>query len=123
MIAGSSATLAVVPSNAIAYMLAASLPYVVAFLLSGTTLGYALGAMATAFTAAMLMTNRIVYGVIRRNRRLHDENLALYARIRGAQDELLDIAESSEAFAFFDDDGGLLLCTQARKSVVSGKSV
>src|SRR3546814_20211237 len=68
--------------------------------------------MATAFTAAMLMTNRIVYGVIRRNRRLHDENLALYARIRGAQDELLDIAESSEAFAFFDDDGGLLLWNQ-----------
>src|SRR3546814_4475911 len=59
MIAGSSATLAVVPSNAVAYMLAASLPYVVAFLLSGTTLGYALGAMATAFTAAMLMTNQI----------------------------------------------------------------
>src|SRR3546814_4346550 len=68
--------------------------------------------MATAFTAAMLMTNRIVYGVIRRNRRLHDENLALYARIRGAQDELLDIAESSEAFAFFDDEGGLLLWNQ-----------
>lgn len=112
MVAGSSATLAVVPSNAVAYMLSATTPYVIAFLLSGTSLGYALAGMATAFTAAMLMTNRIIYDVIRRNRRLHDENLALYARIRGAQDELLDIAESSEAFAFFDDDGRLLLWNQ-----------
>src|SRR3546814_11713407 len=96
MIAGSSATLAVVPSNAVAYMLAASLPYVVAFLLSGTTLGYALGAMATAFTAAMLMTNRIVYGVIRHKRRLHDEHLALYSPNRRDPDELLDHTEAHQ---------------------------
>jgi len=112
MIAGSSATLAVVPGNAVAYMLAAALPYIVAFMLSASPVGYAVAAMATAFTAAMLVTNRIVYGVIRRNRRLHDENTALYARIQAAQAELLDIAESSEAFAFFDDNDGLLLWNQ-----------
>ncbi|WP_370153595.1 sensor histidine kinase [Ferrovibrio sp.] len=109
MIAGSSATLAVVPVSALAYMVAAAAPYIAALLMTGTPVGYGLAVLASAFTLAMLVTNRIVNGVIRRNRRLFDENAALYARIRSAQDELLDIAESSEAFVFFDEAGRIQL--------------
>ncbi len=109
MIAGSSATMAVVPRAAAAYMLAAALPYIAVLLMRGTTAAVALGVMALLFTAAMIFTNRLIYSVIRRNRLLHEENTALYARVRAAQAELLDIAESSEAFAFTDAAGRLQL--------------
>ena len=102
MIAGSAATLAVVPKAAATYMLLIALPYIAFFLSQGTVIGLAMAVMSALYTAAMMLTNRIVNGVILRNRRLHEENTTLYARIRAAQGELLDIAESTEAFAFLD---------------------
>jgi len=109
MLAGSAATLAVVPRAAIAFMLTIAVPYITYFLLQATPVSLAMAVTSSLFTGAMLMTNRIVNGVIRRNRRLHEENTALYERIRAAQQELLDIAESAEAFAFLDDAGRLQL--------------
>lgn len=109
MLAGSAATLAVVPRAAIAFMLTIAVPYISFFLIQATPISLAMAVTSSLFTAAMLMTNRIVNGVIRRNRRLHEENTALYERIRAAQNELLDIAESAEAFAFLDDAGRLQL--------------
>lgn len=109
MIAGSAATLAVVPRAAIAFMLTIALPFITYFLMQATPIALVMAVASTLFTAAMMMTNRIVNGVIRRNRRLHEENTALYERIRSAQAELLDIAESTEAFAFLDPRGRLQL--------------
>ncbi|WP_341910287.1 HAMP domain-containing sensor histidine kinase [Ferrovibrio terrae] len=109
MIAGSAATLAVVPKAALTYMLLIAVPFVTFFLWQGGVVGMAMAVMSTLYTGAMILTNRIVNGVIRRNRRLHEENTALYARIRAAQGELLDIAESTEAFAFLDAENRLQL--------------
>ncbi|MEK9968022.1 MAG: ATP-binding protein [Ferrovibrio sp.] len=118
MIAGSAATLAVVPKAAITYMLLIAIPFVSFFLLQGGTVNIAMAVMSSLYAAAMIMTNRIVNGVIRRNRRLHDENTSLYTRIRAAQGELLDIAESAEAFAFIDADGRLQLWNRRLPAVL-----
>ena len=109
MLSGSAATLAVVPAAATTFMLLIAVPFIGFFLWQGGTLGIAMAVMSSLYTVAMILTNRIVNGVIRRNRRLHDENTKLYARTRAAQGELLDIAESTEAFAFLDTDNRLLL--------------
>jgi signal transduction histidine kinase len=109
MIAGSAATLAVVPKAAITYMLLIAIPFIAFFLWQGGVIGTAMAVMSMLYATAMILTNRIVNGVIRRNRRLHEENTALYARIRAAQGELLDIAESTEAFAFLDTNNRLQL--------------
>ena len=109
MLAGSAATLAVVPKAALTFMLLIAVPFISFFLWQGGTIGMAMAVVSTLYTLAMILTNRIVNGVIRRNRRLHEENVALYARIRAAQGELLDIAESTEAFAFLDAENRLLL--------------
>ncbi len=109
MIAGSAATLAVVPSAAATFMLLTAAPYIVFFIQQGTPISLAMAVLSILYVGAMVLTNRIVNGVIRRNRRLYEENRALYDRIRAAQTELLDIAESTEAFAFLDAEGQLLL--------------
>lgn len=109
MLSGSAATLAVVPKAAMTFMLLIALPFIAFFLWRGGTIGISMAVMSALYTVAMILTNRIVNGVIRRNRRLHEENTALYARIRAAQGELLDIAESTEAFAFLDAENRLLL--------------
>jgi two-component system cell cycle sensor histidine kinase PleC len=109
MIAGSAATLAVVPSAAATFMVLTAAPYIVFFIQQGTTISLAMAVMSILYVGAMVLTNRIVNGVIRRNRRLYEENRALYGRIRAAQNELLDIAESTEAFAFLDAEGRLQL--------------
>jgi signal transduction histidine kinase len=118
MIAGSAATLAVVPKAAITYMLLIAVPFIGFFLWKGGTINLAMAVMSTLYTTAMILTNRIVNGVIRRNRRLHEENTALYARIRAAQGELLDIAESAEAFAFLDAENRLLLWNRRLPAVL-----
>jgi two-component system cell cycle sensor histidine kinase PleC len=109
MIAGSAATLAVVPNAAAAFMTLTAAPYIVFFIHQGSVVSLAMAVLSILYVGAMVLTNRIVNGVIRRNRRLYEENHALYDRIRAAQAELLDIAESTEAFAFLDAQGHLQL--------------
>lgn len=109
MIAGSAATLAVLPRAAIAYITLTGGPYVIFLLLQGSMISIGMALLAMLYLCAMLLTNRIVNGVIRRNARLLEENTTLYQRIRDAQTELLNIAESTEAFALLDDAGRLQL--------------
>jgi len=118
MLAGSAATLAVVPKAALTFMLLIAVPFIAFFLWQGGTIGIAMAVVSALYTGAMILTNRIVNGVIRRNRRLHEENTALYVRIRAAQGELLDIAESTEAFAFLDRDNRLLLWNRRLPSLL-----
>lgn len=104
MVSGAATTLASMPRAAAAYVLATVLPFVVAFMLRGEATYYALGAMAVVFALAMIASSRIIYDMIARNRRLRDDNQALFERTRAAHAALLDVAESSEAFVFIDAD-------------------
>ena len=107
MIAGSAATLAVLLRAAVLFILLAAIPYIAFLLARGTANSLGLAAMAVTFVAVMLIISRIVNSVIGRNKQLYRENAELYRRISAAREDLLDIAESTEAFTFCDAAGKL----------------
>ncbi|MFN4309802.1 MAG: ATP-binding protein [Ferrovibrio sp.] len=109
VIGGSAPALALMPAAGAAFIGNVAWPYAVYFLLQGGVIGYGMGVLIAGYVAAMIIANRVLHRVLLRNWRLSAENTALYERIRRAQDELLDIADSSEAFVFFDDLGRILL--------------
>jgi signal transduction histidine kinase len=109
VIGGSAPALALMPGAGAAFIGNVAWPYAVYFLLQGGVIGYGMGVLIAGYVAAMIIANRVLHRVLLRNWRLSAENTALYERIRRAQDELLDIADSSEAFVFFDDLGRIQL--------------
>jgi signal transduction histidine kinase len=109
MIGGSAAALALMPLAGAAFILGIALPYAAYFISIGTLIGYGLFGLTVGYVAAMVAANHVMNGIVVRNKRLHRENGALYERIRAARAELLDIAESSEAFAIIDAAGRLLV--------------
>ncbi|MFC3675784.1 sensor histidine kinase [Ferrovibrio xuzhouensis] len=109
MIGGSAAALALMPLAGAAFILGIALPFAAYFLTMDTLIGYGLAGLTIGYVGAMVAANHVVNGIVVRNKRLHRENIALYDRIGAARSELLDIAESSEAFAFFDGAGRLLV--------------
>ncbi|WP_374466231.1 ATP-binding protein [Ferrovibrio sp.] len=109
VIGGSAPALALMPSAGAAFIINVAWPYAVFFLLQGGVIGYGMSLLIAGYVAAMIIANRVLHRVLLRNWSLSAENTALYDRIRHAQDELLDIADSSEAFVFFDSDGRIQL--------------
>ncbi len=105
MVSGAATTLASMPAAAAAFVICTVLPYVVVFFLRDEPTYYALSAMALVYVLAMMVSSRIVHGMIARNRRLRGENRDLLARTRAARAALLDVAESAEAFVFSDAEG------------------
>jgi signal transduction histidine kinase len=109
VIGASAPALALVPLAGTTFIIAIALPYALHFLTLGTAIGYGLAALLVGYVMAMVVANRIVHRILVRNWRLIRENSGLYDRIRNAQNELLDVADSSEAFAFCDAEGRLQL--------------
>lgn len=105
MVSGAATTLASMPAAAAAFVVCTVLPYVVVFFLRDEPTYYALSAMALVYVLAMMVSSRIVHGMIARNRRLRGENRDLLERTRAARAALLDVAESTEAFVFTDAEG------------------
>ncbi|MBP7063968.1 ATP-binding protein [Ferrovibrio sp.] len=105
MVSGAATTLASMPAAAAAFVICTVLPYVVVFFLRDEPTYYALSAMALVYVLAMMVSSRIVHGMIARNRRLRGENRDLLERTRAARAALLDVAESAEAFVFTDAEG------------------
>jgi len=109
MVSGGATTLAALPAAAASFILTATLPFAVYFVLQGEPADQALGLMAALYAVAMLLASRVVTGVIAYGRRLNEENLALYNRIRSAQASLLDVAEATEAFVLVNARGQVRL--------------
>ncbi|MCW0232580.1 MAG: HAMP domain-containing histidine kinase [Ferrovibrio sp.] len=109
VIGGSAPALALMPAAGAAFIVNVAWPYAVYFLTQGSVIGYGMAALIVGYVGAMIVANRVLHSIMVRNWRLSSENTALYDRIRKAQDELLDIADSSEAFVFFDHAGRMLL--------------
>ncbi|MFN4165202.1 MAG: ATP-binding protein [Ferrovibrio sp.] len=109
VIGGSAPALALMPAAGAAFIVNVAWPYAAYFLLQGGVIGHGMGLLIAGYVAAMIIANRVLHRVLLRNWRLSEENTALYERIRRAQDELLDIADSSEAFVFFDSAGRIQL--------------
>jgi signal transduction histidine kinase len=104
VIGGSAPALALMPLAGVIFIGCIAAPFALHFLSLGTTLGYGMAGLLAAYVAAMVVANQLLNGILVRNWRLVRENSDLYAGIRRARNELLDIADSSEAFVFIDPD-------------------
>lgn len=109
VIGASAPALALLPLAGTTFIIAIAAPYALYFFNLGTPISYGLAALLVGYVMAMVVANRIVHRILVRNWRLNRENSGLYDRIRSAQNELLDVADSSEAFAFCDTEGRLQL--------------
>jgi len=109
VIGASAPALALLPLAGATFIIAIAAPYALYFFTLGTPISYGLAALMIGYVMAMVVANRIVHRILVRNWRLNRENSGLYDRIRSAQNELLDVADSSEAFAFCDTEGRLQL--------------
>jgi PAS domain-containing protein len=109
VIGASAPALALLPLAGATFIIAIAAPYALYFFTLGTPISYGLAALMIGYVMAMVVANRIVHRILVRNWRLNRENSRLYNRIRSAQSELLDVADSSEAFVFCDADGRLQL--------------
>ena len=109
VIGASAPALALLPMAGATFIIAVALPYALHFLTLGTFIGYGLAGLLAGYVAAMVAANRVVHHILVRNWQLNLENSGLYERIRSARNELLEVADSSEAFAFCDAAGGLQL--------------
>ncbi|WP_370153597.1 sensor histidine kinase [Ferrovibrio sp.] len=105
----SAPALSIVPLAGTLFLIGVAAPFAVYFTTLGTTIGYGLAGLLFGYVAMMLSTNYTLNRILNRNRQLGEENTALYDRIRDAQQELLGIADSSEAFVFFDEVGRIQL--------------
>jgi len=120
MAAGAATTLGALTGAAMAFVLAALLPWAVLFLLSGTGQGAILGVLAFVFLFAMLSATRIVHSATV----AAVENRAAAARLgdelQRAQAEWLALAEANEAFALFDTRDRLVLCSRRFAALIGG---
>ena len=109
MATGASTTLAAVPLAASLYILASLLPLVVYYILQAELAYFGLAAMALILTAAMLFSSRVVYGALLEEIRVKQSNTALLEQFHAERQEWLELSETTEAFALFDERDGLLL--------------
>jgi signal transduction histidine kinase len=109
VIGASAPALALLPVAGATFIIAIAVPYAVHFLTIGSFIGYGLAGLLVGYVVAMIGANRVVHRILLNNLRLNRENSGLYDRIRNAQSELLDVADSSEAFVFCDADGHIQL--------------
>ncbi len=106
---GASATLAAVPLAASLFILSSLLPLVVYYILQAELAYFGLAAMALILTAAMLFSTRVVYGALLEEIRVKQDNATLLEQFHAERQEWLEISETTEAFALFDEHDHLLL--------------
>ena len=109
MSAGAAMTLASIPAAAICFILAIQLPLIARFAALGDYSELLLALMMAMFSLVTIFTVRNVYAGFLENLRNTLTNSALLQQLEGVRAELLEIAESSEAFALFDESDRLAL--------------
>ncbi len=106
---GASATLAAVPLAASLFILSSLLPLVVYYIFQAELAYFGLAAMALLLTSAMLLSTRVVYGALLEEIRVKQDNATLLEQFHAERQEWLEISETTEAFALFDERDRLLL--------------
>ncbi len=119
MAAGASTTLGALPSAAVGFVVCAVCPWLVSFFLMFEPVYGALVLMGLIFIGAMVSSSRIVYTTFIDNLRDKQLNIQLLADFRAARDEWLEISDTSEAFALFDEDDRLRLWNENYQRILS----
>ncbi len=109
MAGGASTTLAAIPGAAAGFILMSLLPCAAYFVAQGDPVYFGLAAMALVMTLAMLGSTRVAYGAVLDEIRTKQANAALLIQFQTERRQWLDISDTAEAFALFDEHDRLLL--------------
>ena len=119
MAAGAATTLASIPSAAAAFVLTSITPFIVYFAIQWDVAYLALALMALVLTMAMLVSAYIVHQQFIESVRTRFENQAQLAQFHAERDDWLEISDTSEAFALFDQDDRLLMWNENYRRILS----
>ena len=119
MAAGAATTLASVPSAAAAFVITSITPFIVYFAIQWDVAYLALALMALVLTMAMLVSAYIVHQQFIESVRTRFENQAQLAQFHAERDDWLEISDTSEAFALFDQDDRLLMWNENYRRILS----
>ena len=119
MAAGAATTLASVPSAAAAFVLTSITPFIVYFAVQWDVAYLALALMALVLTMAMLVSAYIVHQQFIESVRTRFENQAQLAQFHAERDDWLEISDTSEAFALFDQNDRLLMWNENYRRILS----
>ncbi len=119
MAAGAATTLGAIPLAAAAFIAASILPWAAYFAWLGDGVHIALACFALIMTLAMLISTSIVHGSFMDAVRARRQNAALVGQIREERSDWLEISDTSEAFALFDDKDRLLLWNENYRRILS----
>ncbi len=119
MLAGASSSLAAIPSVAVAFVLTSISPYIVYFTLQWDVVFLALAVMSLVMTLAMLMSSHLVHQQFIESVRTHFANQAQLAQFHAERDDWLEISDTSEAFALYDEKHRLLMWNENFRRILS----
>lgn len=116
---GASTTLAAVPGAAAGFIVLSLLPYTVYFIGQYDPVYFGLAAMALVMTLAMLASTRIAYGALLEEIRTKQANAALLSQFQAERRQWLEISDTADGFALFDEHDGLLLWNENYGRILS----
>ena len=119
MSAGASSTLAAIPRAAAAFVLTCITPYIVYFVLQGDVVYLTLAVMSLVLTMAMLVSAHIVHQQFIESVRARFANEARLAQFHAERNDWLEISDTSEAFALFDEHDRLLIWNENYRRILS----
>ncbi|NIA68163.1 hypothetical protein HBA54_06125 [Pelagibius litoralis] len=119
MAAGAATTLGAIPLAAGAFIIAAIMPWAVYFAWIGDHIHIGLACFALIMTLAMLISTSIVHKSFMEAIRARHRNSVLVRQIRDQRSEWLEISDTSEAFALFDEEERLLLWNENYRRILS----
>ncbi len=119
MAAGAATTLAAIPSAAAAFVVTSITPFIVYFAIQWDVAYLALGLMALVLTMAMVVSANIVHQQFIESVRTRFANQARLAQFHAERDDWLEISDTSEAFALFDQDDRLLMWNENYRRILS----
>ncbi|MEM8800517.1 MAG: ATP-binding protein, partial [Pseudomonadota bacterium] len=113
MAAISTTTMSAIPRAAVVFSVTSVLPFFFALVLDGSLPRFWLAIMAAILIAALEASNRIVYRAHRSASDALENAKVAHADLEQAQAEWMEISDTAEAFALFDDQAKLLLWNHA----------
>ena len=119
MAAGASTSLGAIPTAAAAFICANLLPWVAYFLVQGDLDHLALASMSLIYMLGMLGSTRLIYGGFLDSVRAKRANASLLNQFHAERDEWLEISDTTEAFALFDELGSLRLWNENYRRILS----
>ena len=116
---GASTTLAAIPGAAAGFIVLSIMPYAAYFVAQNDPVYFGLAAMALVMTLAMLGSTRIAYGALLEEIKTKQSSTTLLTQFQGERRQWLEISDTADAFALFDETDRLLLWNENYRRILS----